>query len=623
MKSRFFIVSLCLGPFVAGSFLCAQTTASSNDDENAAVELTAYQVLSPRIALQEPIATVATPASALRYEPLVDLQSRNFAEGQADISIRGGTFANANFSLAGLPLYDPQTGHYYAEIPVAPGMLSTPTIAVGAELAMGGAWNATSGGIAYDWRAVRAGGELSVGVGDWNSWRTDLLAGTHLSGGWAADVAAAYSTSDGPFADADHEISRYSARLQRADELGTTNFLVGYQDKFFGWPNMYTPFNSPETEDIQTLLIAGTHQWTLDPAAGDFVEIGAYWRRNDDNYAFNRYAPVPAIPPFKHTTYVTAAGGRGRVNLDGQSAIEARLWVLADDIESTSLRFGEFNSRTHATAGVYYERQGQFGGGDAWELRTGVGYDTSNRGDGALTPVVEFALQPSSGPWNRVALGYSTTSQAPSYTAIAGNPNGGLFRGNPDLDRATSRTIDLTGTFNLGAWSGTLGAFYRFDDELIDWTFRNDFWARSAAAVDLENFGVETYISRSWETVDLHLGYSWLEKDEDYGGLSVDGSFYALNFPNHRLTAAVVWRVASNVDLRMDNEFRIQEPNPLRRNDTEETVLSSLGVYWRPSFADQLELSVQIDNVWDSDFEEIPAVPAAPRLWSFGARWRW
>ena len=62
--------------------------------------------------------------------------------------------------------------------------------------------------------------------------------------------------------------------------------------------------------------------------------------------------------------------------------------------------------------------------------------------------------------------------------------------------------------------------------------------------------------------VDLQLGYTWLEKTEDYGGLSVDGSFYALNFPNHRFTAAIVWRVTSNFDLRFDNEFRIQEPNP-------------------------------------------------------------
>lgn len=595
---------------------CAQLMPPGPSD---AVALSAYTVLSPRVALQEPIATVATPASALRYEPMVDLQARSFAEGQADVTIRGGTFANSNFSIAGLPLYDPQTGHYYAEIPVAPGMLSAPEIAVGTDLAMGGAWNATAGGVAYGWRPVRAGGEIALGLGEWNSWRADLLTGVELSDNWSADIGLSYSVSDGPFADADHEISRYSARLQQRAEGQRTDLVVGYQDKFFGWPNLYTPFNSPETEDIQTLLVAGTHRWTPGAADGTYLELGGYWRRNDDNYAFNRYAPVSAIPPFQHTTHVSAFGGKARWAVDDTHAVEARLWVLADEIESTSLRYGRFYSRTHATGGVYYHHRGTSG----FELRSGLGYDTSNRGDDAVSPVLELAVAPQNSTWTRWAIGYSAASQAPSYTAVAGNPNGGLFRGNPDLDRANSRTLDLTGTFAAGEWVGSAGAFFREDDELIDWVFRNDFWARSAAAVDLETYGLEFSVARSWKAVDLHLGYTWLEKDEDYGGLPVDGSFYALNFPNHRLTAALVWRVFRGVDLRMDNEFRMQEPNPLRRNTTEEAWLSSVGFFWRPSFSEQLELSLQIDNLWDSDFEEIPATPAAPRQVAFGARWRW
>lgn len=584
--------------------------------------MSAITILSPRVANQDPVFTVATPASALRYEPAVDLQARSFAEGQADIAIRGGTFANTGFTLAGLPLYDPQTGHYYAELPVAPGMLTTPSIAVGADLAVGGGWNATAGGVAYDWRPVRVGGEVSIGAGDWDSWRAGTLVGADLGKGWATDFSAGFSNSDGPFANADHEISRYSARLQHQGEGSATNLLVAYQDKFFGWPNLYTPFNSPETEDIQTLLIAGTHRWM--PANDDgYFEVGAYWRRNDDNYAFNRFSPVPAIPPFKHTTHVTALGGRGRFVIDDQNALDVRLWVLADEIESTSLRFGRFYSRTHITGGAYYNHQSDLASGGEFALRSGIGYDTTNRGGDAVTPVIELALLPESEIWQRLALSYSTASQAPSYTAVAGNPNGGLFRGNPNLDRATSRTLDLTAAFATEAWTGSIGAFYREDDELIDWTFRNDFWARSAAAVDLETYGIEAYAQRSWETVDLQLGYTWLEKDEDYGGLPVDGSFYALNFPNHRFTAAIVWRVTSNFDVRLDNEFRVQEPNPLRRNSTDDAWLSAIGLYWRPSFSEQLELSLQVDNLWDSDFEEVPATPASPRLVAVGATWRW
>lgn len=586
------------------------------------VEMSPVTILSPRVANQLPVATFPTPVSALRYEPGVDVQMRNFTEGQADVAIRGGTFANSSFGLAGLPLYDPQTGHYYAEIPVAPGMLTAPTVAVGADLATGGGWNATAGGVNYDWRRVRAGGELGVGFGDWNTRRADLLTGGVGGGGWVADFGASYSESEGPFANADHEMHRYSGRLQRITDSSATNLVAGYQDKFFGWPNLYTPFNSPETEDIQTLLIAATHRqdWGGD---GSYVEWGSYWRKNDDDYAFNRFAPVGPVRPFNHTTHVTALGGRGHWVISDVDSLDMRVWVIADELSSTALLFGDFYSRTHLTGGVFYNHSGDAAADGTFHVRGGVGYDTSNRGKDAVNPVMELSWERGEGWWREMALSYGHTSQAPSYTAVAGNPHGGLFRGNSSLDRSTSRTLDGAVAFDVGGWTGTASVFYRWDDDLIDWTFRSDFWARSASAVDLETTGIELFARRGGEQWDVILGYTWLKKAADYGGAAVDGSFYALNFPNHRFTAAVVWRPSEDWDVRIDNEYRVQEPNALRRNTTDNTLHSTIGIYWRTPWAKNLQLSLQVDNLWDSDFEELPAVPAAPRMMAVGARWRW
>ena len=81
--------------------------------------LPAVTVYSPRVANQSPTATFAMPVSALRFEPRVDLQSRNFVENQSDVTIRGGIFENTGFTIGAVSLFDPQTGHYFAEIPVA------------------------------------------------------------------------------------------------------------------------------------------------------------------------------------------------------------------------------------------------------------------------------------------------------------------------------------------------------------------------------------------------------------------------------------------------------------------------------------------------------------------------
>src|SRR5687767_9203450 len=81
----------------------------------APVSLPGVTVYSPRVANQSPAATMAMPVSALRYEPLVDVHGRNFAEAQADVTIRGGIFENTGFQLGAVSMGDPQTGHYFAE----------------------------------------------------------------------------------------------------------------------------------------------------------------------------------------------------------------------------------------------------------------------------------------------------------------------------------------------------------------------------------------------------------------------------------------------------------------------------------------------------------------------------
>jgi len=580
-------------------------------------------VHSPRVANQEPVVALAMPVSVLRFEPGVDLQARNFAEGQADIAIRGGTFANTGITVGGLPLYDPQTAHYTTEVPLPPGALSAPRVAVGSDLAGEGIWNAAAGGVAYDWAPIRAGGEVALSGGEWNTWRAEGIYGSRLNESWSAEVSAGHSSSDGPFADADHDLMRTAVRLQRATGQGFSNFVAAYQDKFFGWPNLYTPFNSPETEDIQTLLLAATHRQVIDARVGTYWQVGAYHRRNDDNYAYNRYAPVGPVPPFKHTTRVSAVGGSGRVAMGEDTTITVRSWVLYDELESTSLRFGEFYDRTHFSGSIALAHAFEPDAGETLRLNLGLGYDDTDRGAVAVNPQAGLAWERPGAPWSRLALAYSAASQAPSYTAVAGNPNGGLFRGNPRLDRATSRTLDLRGDFEIAGWTGSAALFRRWDDELVDWTFRQGVFARSAQAVDLTTDGVELLATRSWVAADLVLGYTWLHKDADYGTQVVDGSFYALNFPRHRITAAVVWRLSDQFTLRLDNEVRWQQPNPLRTAGGDEAWLSVLGVYWQVPTVENLQLSLQVDNVWDSDFQEIPAVPAAPRMVTLGARWRW
>jgi outer membrane receptor protein involved in Fe transport len=589
--------------------------------QTADVVLPGIAVYSPRVANQAPVATFAMPVSALRFEPLVDIQTRNFAEGQADVTIRGGIFENSGFKLGASSLFDPQTGHYFAEIPVAPAMLGAPQIVTGAANALG-TTNATAGTVAYGWRPIRTVGTAAVGAGEYGlvegefyqGYRSEqTIAGRRLG----ADVAWAHSDANGSIPHGDHVLNRVNARVQLAGDGTQTDLFAGYQEKFFGWPNLYTPFNSNETDNLHTLLVAFNHRAEL--GGGDFVQLGAYYRRNVDDYEFDR---TTTAHPFHHTTWVEDVALDGRRDL-GAAVLNFRGELLADELHSNALTFGPYRTRTIAKLALEPEKSWTLQDGAKLVVKAGATYDDSNRAGGRISPVVELAREQSGAPVERVYVSYAESTQLPTYTALDSSPSSGLFRGNPNLGRETSHNVEIGARGASGGWSGQAAVFYRRDDDLVDWTFQQGVVARTANPVNVATTGVELVARRSWKACDLVLGYMWLTKDADYRGAAVDASFYALNYARQRLTAAVTVRLTRELTLRMDNVARVQAANLLRTTGGDDAIVSSLGLAYRPAGLRRLEISVQADNLWNSSFQEIPAVPAARRQVSGRVAYSW
>lgn len=593
--------------------------------QSDSVQLPEVTVYSPRVANQNPVATFAMPVSALRFEPEVDAQTRNFGEAQADISIRGGIFENTGFTIGAVSLLDPQTGHYLAEIPVAPAMITAPRIVTGADLAINSI-NATAGAVSYGWRPITNAGAVSVGAGQYQLAEAEAYSGFSRQLGQTgaqlgADFAWAHSDSNGSLAYGDHVFNRVNGRLQLLRSGSQTDLFAGYQAKFFGWPNLYTPFNSNETENLKTLLVVLNHR--VDLGGGDFVEAGTYYRRNRDDYAFNRFAPVGPVHPFNHSTWVRGAAISGRKSI-GDVVIDARAEFLSDFLESTSLLFGRYHSREITKLSLVPERSWSLANGTRFVARAGATYDYTNRNGSAVSPVVEFAHESSAQQdVRRVYLSYSDTTQVPTYTALNSSPSAGLFRGNPNLDRERSHNLEIGASGAAASWTFQTAVFYRQDNDLVDWTFRRGVTARSASAVDIATTGAELVARRAWSAFDLVLGYTWLTKDADYRGAVVDASFYALNYARQRLTAAVVARLGREFELRLDNEFRVQAANMLRTSGGDHPVISSLGIAYRPSAFRAVTISAQVDNLWNSAFQEVPAVPAARRQISASVHYVW
>ncbi len=589
------------------------------------VSVPAITVYSPQVANQSPTGTFAMPVSSLRFEPMVDIQARNLAEGQADITLRGGGFENTGFQLGALTVSDPQTGHYFAEIPVSPAMLGAPEILTGAETVFG-ATNSSVGTIQYAWRPITRAGFASVGLGEnrlrrgeWYQGYTQPL--RHSADRIGAAVSVAHSRSDGSVPFGEHRFDRVNGRVQLTHGSAQTDVFAGYQAKFFGWPNLYTPFNSNETENLQTLLFLVNHRVVL--GRDEFVEAGVYHRRNKDDYAFNRFAPLGPVHPFQHTTWVTGGAVAGRKNLLEGIALNYRAEMSGDRLQSTALTFGRFRTRKFTRLAAVPETSWEAADRSRITVRAGAAFDDTNRDASAISPVVEVARTLTSSPLQRVHVSFTETSQVATYTALNSNAAAGLFRGNPNLGRQTSRNLEVGAAGAFAGWNGKAALFWRQDDALVDWTFRRGTTARTANPVDLDVGGVELLARRTWRGFDLVLGYTGLTKDADYRGAAVDASFYALNYARHRLTLAMTARLGKEWEVRLDNVARLQASNPLRIRGGDKALTSAIGVTFSPAGWRGVQFTAQVENLWDDDFQEVPAVPASGRQASFAVTYAW
>ena len=607
------------------ALLCSVTPfayANTQPDESTIEQIT---VEASPTANKLPVGTFDSPISNLEYDPRVDLQSRNMAEAQADVTIRGGIFENTGFRVGSATLLDPQSGHYFAEIPIAPQMLTGPDVLTGADNALYG-MNSSVGTVSFGWKPIITGGSVSLGTGtnDFNLQSIHAAKNTQLDSlanytlGFEGEYS--HSQSDGTIDNGDHDFSRASARVQLASEHSQTDLFFGSQDKFFGWPNLYTPFGVNETEDLETRLWMLNHKQNY--ADNSNFEVSAYYRTHDDHYIYSRENPS-AFEAF-HKSEVKSFGLSGRHAQSDALAINYSAQFIDDSIESTTLE-NNFTSRKYYKLSVLPEYKMALEDNKQLTFRLGAAFDDTNRDDSELSLIGDITLntQNSKGFEHTFYLSYAEASQVAGYTAIGGSDSGGLFRSNYNLERETTSNLELGLLLEEQSWQLNSAIFYRKDNNLTDWTFNFDSTsARFANPVDIDTAGVEFLATKHFDTAKLIASYTYLHKSENYGAADIDASFYALNFPDHRLTLGAVYNPTDILEFRIDNEWRTQHKNSLR-NGNDNALFTQLTLKITPPQLSNLFITLAADNLWDESFEEIPGTPGRGEQYTLSATYSW
>jgi len=581
-------------------------------------------VTARRVANLAPASSFANLATALRFDPQLDLQSRGLAEGQSDVTVRGGVFENTGFRIGAVSIFDPQTGHYSVELPIDPDMLTAAQVLTDADNSLA-AFNAAVATVHYQMAPATPGGRAQAGFGNDNlrhgSIRTAFGLGGENSPS-SLSLSAAGSRGDGTVAFGDHDFKRFTAQYQHQQDDSDTRILLGYQDKFYGWPGAYTGFASlPETDHTQLGLLLADHRRELEQ--GWWQLTGAYrWLEND--YDFDRRTPDLGGPgSFEHKTRNLAIGLAGELD-NGPMHWRFSAQFSADHlVESTDLTGGDFTTRQYLNLAVVPARRWELAADSALVLRGGLRADVSNRDENALSPVAGIRWEQNTSRLDRwVGLEYTQQTQVPGYTALKSPPTG-LFGGNPTLGREYADTLTLSaGLESASAWLKA-ALFQRNDDDLVDWTYsRSAPNARRANAVDLEVNGLELMAGWQSQTLEVIAALTLLDKDEDYGSAQVDASYYALNYARQRYTLAMIYSPIESLKLRLDNEYRRQQANT-QRTSSDNAYQGAFSLSWQTPWTQSLWLSLIVDNLADSDFQEFPGTPAVGRQFSLNAALDW
>ncbi|MBX2965709.1 MAG: TonB-dependent receptor [Cyclobacteriaceae bacterium] len=474
-------------------------------------------------------------ADALHYFAGVDMRQRGANGVQADAGIRGSTFDQVLILINGIKISDMQTGHHSMNLPIDMEnverieILKGPAARVFGQNAFAGAINIITKNPEETFVKLQAvAGENGLGGG--------RLSASLYENGVGHYLSASRDFSDGYKYNTNYVISNYFYQAGWKGKAGTYSLLAGLTDRSFGANGFYAGVAyQDQYESVQTSLTA----LSLQTKPRDHVRIDhrLYWRRNQDEYIFNKNNPTAYRNLHTNNTvgYEVNAAITGKAGITGIGADINHLKLtsnnLGDHNRTVTTLFLEhrvelLNKKLDITPGVQFNHYSDFG----TNVFPGIdaGYILTNN-------LKAYAN-----------LGY--TYRVPSYTdlyysdpANAGNP--GL---KPEHAVSYEAGIKL---LNIAGLTAQASYFVRNGNRIIDWTKENetDPW-RPDNLIGVNMRGLDLNFSYTFPEINfLHrfdVGYTYIDAEKQQ-----DATFsrYALENLNHQVVGSLSLKFGNQV----------------------------------------------------------------------------
>jgi iron complex outermembrane receptor protein len=455
----------------------------------------------------------------------IDIRQRGANGIQADVGIRGSTFDQVLILLNGIKISDLQTGHHSMNLPVDMESVERIEIIKGPAARVYGQ-NAFAGAINIITKTPK---ESYIKVG--------AMAGEYGLGGFRFSAAQGNKTarhyfaagrdfSDGYRYNTQYEVNNYFYQSDITTRQGVFKVLSGYSGRAFGANGFYAgPTFKEQAESIETSLVSV--EFTSAEKRNRSLSQRVYWRRNKDDYMFNRTTPTVFHNLHANNVigYEINASFKHSLGLLGAGLDVNQLWLRSNNLGN--------HDRTVAT--LFIENKFTF---LSHRLNVTPGFQLNYYSDYGVNffPGVDLSLMVIPGISLFGNTGY--TYRVPSYTnlyyrdpANLSNPNlkpEYAFSYEAGIKILNKQTVQVQGSY-----------FNRDGQRIIDYqrNISTDPWY-PVNQLDITMSGID--VDAHWKPADLPLslnaGYTWIKAVKS----SVEGqSKYALESLNYQFVAGL------------------------------------------------------------------------------------
>ena len=530
----------------------------------------------------------------LQLDSSIDMEQRGPQGVQADLSIRGSSFEQSLVLLNGLRVNDAQSGHHDMDLPLPLEAIARIEVLHGAGStfygadAMGGAVNfITASPMATEVRAL-------AGFGN-DGFNQQRLLGSLLGHGWSEQLSGSRDFSSGFEPDRDFRSSLLASETRVRSALGTTDILLAGSDRPFGADQFYGPFPSWER----------TKNWfaSLLQDLGENTSLAFGYRRHSDEFVLVR--DDPALYENNHISQSWQAAVRRTSRVGEHSTFAYGLDTQGDEIDSNDLGH---HARNRGAGYVNLDLQAL----QRVFLSLGTREEIFSGGRTELAPTAAGAIW-LGGAW-RLRASVSRAFRLPTYTDLYYSDPANL--GNPLLKPESAWDYEAGLEWRpAGRFTAQVTVFQRRDHDDIDYvkpaTAPADPWQATNVPY-LAFTGAEATVGWRISSSQLvQLGYTGLHgSTQAPPGLI---SKYVFNYPSHNAVAS--W----------SGQFRKLFTARTRLGITQRVSQAPYAV-WDIAVSrasGRIRPYLQVSNVTNTGYQEIPGVVMPGRSFAAGAEWVW